>query len=236
MTEQTSRLAIIVDSSGAEKNADNLATALVRMTQAGEKAERATDDLSGSTKQLNSWMRAGSTDAKKSTESINEQRQAFEALRNKIDPIGAAINEVGRRFSEVKKYFDSGLIDKEEFLFLKQKLDETTEELSGVAQAQREAEKAGKLAAAQLETQARAFETMLAKIDPLTSALKNLDQQQHSLSEALKNGKINTEQFDRYSQKLAETRREVTGEAQAERDAVKAHIVIILMASHPETG
>ncbi len=38
MTEQTSRLAIIIDSSGAEKQADNLATALVKMTQAGERA------------------------------------------------------------------------------------------------------------------------------------------------------------------------------------------------------
>lgn len=38
MTEQTSRLAIILDSSGAEKQADNLATALVKMTQAGERA------------------------------------------------------------------------------------------------------------------------------------------------------------------------------------------------------
>lgn len=33
MTEQTSRLAIIIDSSGAEKQADNLATALVKMTR-----------------------------------------------------------------------------------------------------------------------------------------------------------------------------------------------------------
>jgi hypothetical protein len=33
MTEQTSRLAIVIDSSGAEKQADNLATALVKMTR-----------------------------------------------------------------------------------------------------------------------------------------------------------------------------------------------------------
>lgn len=38
MTEQTSRLAIVIDSSGAEKQADNLATALVKMTQAGDRA------------------------------------------------------------------------------------------------------------------------------------------------------------------------------------------------------
>ncbi len=38
MTEQTSRLAIVIDSSGAEKQADSLAIALDKMTQSGDKA------------------------------------------------------------------------------------------------------------------------------------------------------------------------------------------------------
>ncbi len=37
MTEQTSRLAIILDSTGAEKNADSLASALNKITAEGEK-------------------------------------------------------------------------------------------------------------------------------------------------------------------------------------------------------
>lgn len=40
MTEQTSRLAIIIDSSGAEKQADSLTVALDKMTQSGDKAVR----------------------------------------------------------------------------------------------------------------------------------------------------------------------------------------------------
>ena len=38
MAEQTSRLAIIIDSTGAKNNADNLTSSLVKMTQAGETA------------------------------------------------------------------------------------------------------------------------------------------------------------------------------------------------------
>ncbi|WP_369718703.1 phage tail length tape measure family protein [Klebsiella quasipneumoniae] len=102
-------------------------------------------------------------------------------------------------------------------------LNDTTEELSGVAQAQREAEKASKLAAVQQEAQADAFQRMLDKIDPLAAALRNLEQQQSELNSAFKSGAINTSQYDAYSKKLQETRREVTGEAQAEREAVKAH-------------
>lgn len=202
MTEQTSRLAIVIDSSGAEKQADSLAVALDKMTQSGDKAV---------------------TSIFKVTKATDEEKEALNKLRSAIDPVGAAINTVGRRFSELKKYFDKGLIDEDEFRSLSKMLNDTTEELSGVAQAQRDAKKAGELAAAQQEAQAQAFQRMLDKIDPLSSALRNLDQQQSELNKALESGKINASQYDVYSKKLQETRREVTGTAQAEREAAKTH-------------
>lgn len=202
MTEQTSRLAIVLDSSGAEKQADSLTVALDKMTQSGDKAV---------------------TSIFKVTKATDEEKDALNKLRAAIDPVGAAIDTVGRRYSELKKYFDKGLIDEEEFRSLSKMLNDTTEELSGVAQAQREAEKASKLAAVQQEAQADAFQRMLDKIDPLAAALRNLEQQQSELDTAFKSGAINTSQYDAYSKKLQETRREVTGEAQAEREAAKAH-------------
>ncbi len=202
MAEQESRLAIRLDSSGAEKQADSLTVALDKMTQSGDKAV---------------------TSIFKVTKATDEEKDALNKLRAAIDPVGAAIDTVGRRYSELKKYFDKGLINEEEFRSLSKMLNDTTEELSGVAQAQREAEKASKLAAVQQEAQADAFQRMLDKIDPLAAALRNLEQQQSELNTAFKSGAINTSQYDAYSKKLQETRREVTGEAQAEREAVKAH-------------
>ncbi|HHN5943404.1 TPA: phage tail length tape measure family protein [Klebsiella pneumoniae] len=202
MAEQESRLAIRLDSSGAEKQADSLTVALDKMTQSGDKAV---------------------TSIFKVTKATDDEKDALNKLRAAIDPVGAAIDTVGRRYSELKKNFDKGLIDEEEFRSLSKMLNDTTEELSGVAQAQREAEKASKLAAVQQEAQADAFQRMLDKIDPLAAALRNLEQQQSELNTAFKSGAINTSQYDAYSKKLQETRREVTGEAQAEREAVKAH-------------
>ncbi|HDS7203978.1 TPA: phage tail length tape measure family protein [Klebsiella quasipneumoniae] len=202
MAEQESRLAIRLDSSGAEKQADSLTVALDKMTQSGDKAV---------------------TSIFKVTKATDDEKDALNKLRAAIDPVGAAIDTVGRRYSELKKYFDKGIIDEEEFRSLSKMLNDTTEELSGVAQAQREAEKASKLAAVQQEAQADAFQRMLDKIDPLAAALRNLEQQQSELNTAFKSGAINTSQYDAYSKKLQETRREVTGEAQAEREAVKAH-------------
>ncbi len=202
MAEQESRLAIVLDSSGAEKQADSLTVALDKMTQSGDKAVATITKVSRAT---------------------DEEKEALNKLRAAIDPVGAAIDTVGRRYSELRKYFDKGLIDEEEFRSLSKMLNDTTEELSGVAQAQREAEKASKLAAMQQKAQADAFQRMLDKIDPLAAALRNLEQQQSELNTAFKSGAINTSQYDAYSKKLQETRREVTGEAQAEREAVKAH-------------
>lgn len=202
MAEQESRLAIRLDSSGAEKQADSLVVALDKMTQSGDRAV---------------------TSIVKVSKATDEEKEALNKLRTAIDPVGAAITTLGRRFTELKSNFDKGLIDKEEYEFLARKLQATTEELSGVAQAQREAEKAGKLAAVQQEAQAQAFQRMIDRIDPLTAALRNLDQQQNELAAALSSGKINTAQFDAYTRKLQETRKEVTGEAQAQREAAKAH-------------
>ncbi|MGK1691037.1 phage tail length tape measure family protein [Klebsiella pneumoniae] len=202
MAEQESRLAIRLDSSGAEKQADSLTVALDKMTQSGDKAV---------------------TSIFKVTKATDDEKDALNKLRAAIDPVGAAIDTVGRRYSELKKYFDKGLIDEEEFRSLSKMLNDTTEELSGVAQAQREAEKASKLAAVQQEAQADALQRMLDKIDPLAAALRNLEQQQSELNTVFKSGAINTSQYDAYSKKLQETRREVTGEAQAEREAAKAH-------------
>lgn len=202
MAEQESRLAIRLDSSGAEKQADSLVVALDKMTQSGDRAV---------------------TSIVKVSKATDEEKEALNKLRATIDPVGAAITTLGRRFTELKRNFDKGLIDKEEYEYLARKLQSTTEELSGVAQAQREAEKAGKLAAAQQEAQVQAFQRMIDRIDPLTAALRNLDQQQNELAAALSSGKINTTQFDAYTRKLQETRKEVTGEAQAQREAAKAH-------------
>lgn len=201
MTEQTSRLAIVLDSSGAEKQADSLAIALDKMTQSGDKAV---------------------TSMFKVTKATEEEKDALNKLRAVIDPVGAAIDTVGRRFSELKKYFDKGLIDEEEFRTLSKMLNDTTDELSGVAQAKREAEKASKLAAVQQEAQTQAFQRMLDKIDPVSSGLRGLKEQQKEIYLAAQRGDLSLEQYDAYSQKIADARKELTGEAQAQRDAEKA--------------
>ncbi|WP_406565284.1 phage tail length tape measure family protein [Klebsiella variicola] len=158
----------------------------------------------------------------KVTKATDEEKDALNKLRAVIDPVGAAIDTVGRRFSELKKYFDKGLIDEEEFRTLSKILNDTTDELSGVAQAQREAEKASKLAAVQQEAQTQAFQRVLDKIDPVSSGLRGLKEQQKEIYLAAQRGDLSLEQYDAYSQKIADARKELTGEAQAQRDAEKA--------------
>ncbi|MBX4572679.1 phage tail length tape measure family protein [Klebsiella pneumoniae] len=110
MTEQTSRLAIVIDSSGAEKQADNLATALVKMTQAGERA---------------------ATSAGKVTKATVEEKQSLSELLDRIDPVNAALNKLDKQQQDLAKFKSKGMLDTDTFDLYSKKIEETRNRLTG---------------------------------------------------------------------------------------------------------
>lgn len=202
MAEQESRLAIRLDSSGAEKQADSLAVALVKMTRAGEDAERTADDLGDATQNLNSRLRDGATAAGRATKFTEEQREAFRKLRNEIDPVGAAIDRIGKKYSELKGYFDRGQIDLEEYRTLAKNLDAATNELTGVAKAEREAAKAA-------DEQKAALQRLAAQLDPISDGFRKIADNQKLLDNAKAKGMLSAEQYDTLSGKLKQVRGEL---------------------------
>lgn len=229
MTEQTSRLAIILDSAGAEKSADSLASALNKITAEGEKAEFATDNLSAATKDLNSFLKVGPKHASDNAKATKEQREEIERLLDKLDPTSKAFDELDKAMERLKKANLSGVLGAEEFTHYSSIIDQTRnrlqsaqDELTGYTQAQREAAKAAQDSAAQQAQQERVLSQLQARLDPVTHALQALDEQQRQIFEYTYSGALSIQQYDAYSAKIAEARRELNGEAQAERDAVKA--------------
>lgn len=229
MTEQTSRLAIILDSTGAEKNADSFASALNKITAEGEKAEFATDNLSAATKDLNSHLKVGPKHAIENAKSTRSQREEIEKLLDKLDPTSKAFDELDKAMERLKKANLSGVLGAEEFSHYSSIIDQTRnrlqsaqDELTGYTQAQREAAKAAQDSAAQQAQQERILTQLQARLDPVTHALQALDEQQRQIFEYTYSGALSIQQYDAYSAKIAEARRELNGEAQAEREAVKA--------------
>ncbi|HBQ3100222.1 TPA: phage tail length tape measure family protein [Klebsiella quasipneumoniae subsp. similipneumoniae] len=110
MTEQISRLAIVIDSSGAEKQADNLATALVKMTQAGERA---------------------ATSAGKVTKATDEEKQSLSELLDRIDPVNAALNKLDKQQQDLAKFKSKGMVDTDTFDLYSKKIEETRNRLTG---------------------------------------------------------------------------------------------------------
>lgn len=110
MTEQTSRLAIVIDSSGAEKQADNLATALVKMTQAGERAV---------------------TSAGKVTKATDEEKQSLSELLDRIDPVNAVLNKLDKQQQDLAKFKSNGMVDTDTFDLYSKKIEETRNRLTG---------------------------------------------------------------------------------------------------------
>lgn len=227
MAEQESRLAIRLDSSGAEKQADSLAVALVKMTRAGEEAERATDDLGDATQNLNSRLRDGAAATGRATKFTEEQRETFRKLRDQIDPVGAAIDRIGKKYSELKGYFDRGQIDLEEYRILAKNLDAATNELTGVAKAERDAAKAA-------DEQKAALQRLAAQLDPISDGLRKIADNQKLLDNAKSKGMLSTEQYDSLSGKLKQMRGELElTQAQLEKTGMSARQTAFAMRMIP---
>lgn len=63
---------------------------------------------------------------------IEDEKNVFVKLKVVIDLVGVVIDIVGWCYFELKKFFDKGFIDKEEYEFFVRKFNEIIEELSGV--------------------------------------------------------------------------------------------------------
>ncbi|WP_284225278.1 phage tail length tape measure family protein [Klebsiella pneumoniae] len=205
------------------------APSLNKITAEGEKAEFATDNLSAATKDLNSHLKVGPKHAIENAKSTRSQREEIEKLLDKLDPTSKAFDELDKAMERLKKANLSGVLGAEEFSHYSSIIDQTRnrlqsaqDELTGYTQAQREAAKAAQDSAAQQAQQERILTQLQARLDPVTHALQALDEQQRQIFEYTYSGALSIQQYDAYSAKIAEARRELNGEAQAERDAVKA--------------
>lgn len=110
MAEQTSRLAIIIDSTGAERSADSLASALGKMTQAGEQASNSANKVKKATK---------------------EEADALSDLLDRIDPVNAALNKLDKQQRELSKFKAKDMIDDETFDAYSKQIEVTRNRLTG---------------------------------------------------------------------------------------------------------
>lgn len=110
MAEQQSRLAIVIDSTGAQRNAEGLAGALAKMTQAGQKAA----DTAG-----------------KTAKATDQEAKSLADLLDRIDPVNAALNRLDDQQRQLTKFQAKGFIDSDTFSDYSKKIDETRSRLSG---------------------------------------------------------------------------------------------------------
>lgn len=100
MTEQTSRLAIILDSTGAKRNSDTLATSLERLTVQGEKATGSTDELGFSFKRL-ATSAAGALSIGVVIKTVDEWGQVAARIKNALKSVEGDI----KSYSAIQERF-----------------------------------------------------------------------------------------------------------------------------------
>lgn len=110
MTEQTSRLAIVLDSSGAKNRLIISQLHWVKMTQAGERA---------------------ASSAVKVTKATDEEKQSLSELLERIDPVNAALNKLDKQQQDLAKFKSKGMVDTDTFDLYSKKIEETRNRLTG---------------------------------------------------------------------------------------------------------
>lgn len=110
MTEQASRLAIILDSAGAEKNAESLTSALHGLTEWGQKA---------------------AASAGKVTKATEEESAALSELLDRIDPVNSALNKLDKQQQQLAKFKSKDMLDDETFDVYSKKIEEARNRLTG---------------------------------------------------------------------------------------------------------
>lgn len=113
MSEQTSRLAVIIDSTGAEKNAESLTSALHGLTEWGQKA---------------------AASAGKVTKATEEESSALSELLDRIDPVNAALNKLDKQQQQLAKFKSKGMLDDETFDVYSKKIEEARNRLTGFSE------------------------------------------------------------------------------------------------------
>ena len=202
MAEQESRLAIRLDSSGAERQADSLVEALVKMTRAGQEAEQATDSLRHEFIDYNIVQKSVSKETRNHRQELSEQQKALAKLRDQIDPVSAALDKLDDRYQELKKYQKAGILPDDDFDYLASKIRDTEKAINGEALAERAAAKAR-------DEQSASLQRLSAQLDPIGTAFKKLADQQKQLDNAKASGMLSPERYDVLSYSLANTRKQL---------------------------
>ncbi|HCM9150359.1 TPA: phage tail tape measure protein [Enterobacter cloacae subsp. cloacae] len=203
MTDQIASITLRADVS-------DLKTASNELDRLGEAAAGAVDKADD----LNSVFRAGADAGKQSAAALWEQQKSFKGLLESIDPTLAALGKLDDQQQKLRTIHSKGLLDTEEFTHYQRILDDTRLKLTdtGEAAARAQAELAATQAA---EKQSAALKNLLGSIDPTIRAFNTLDEQYAQLVAHFEAGRINGAQFEHFNQQLEDTRRKLTGIADA---------------------
>ena len=208
MSEQIATITLRADVSDL-KTANN---ELDKLNAAASSAAAGADKLADSAKRVKPATSEG-------TEGLKQQQQALVGLLEAIDPVTKSLNRLDEQQKLFNTFRGKGLVEDEMFVHYQKVLDDTRNKLldTGEAAARAQLELATTQAA---EKQSAALKNLLGSIDPTIRAFNSLDEQYSQLVAHFEAGRINASQFEHFNTQLEDTRRKLTGLADAMPEAL----------------
>ncbi|WP_145000237.1 phage tail tape measure protein [Pseudomonas aeruginosa] len=235
---EESRLSIIIDSRGAEKNATSLSDALDRVERSGDEAAGSTSRLSEVTVRLGSNMSkaAAATVAslsriERSTESTSAQ---MGALVSRSAALEAAMNAVGQGVSRIDSSIGQsntqlGQLNTQmshlvttfgafsqgqsainaQLTRIAANMSRAADEAQGLDQATEKVSRTTKSTEKSIEEERAGLAKLLGQINPTVAALERLDDMQAKLQRYKKLGIVESDTLVEYSKRLETLRQEI---------------------------
>lgn len=134
----------------------------------------------------------------------NAQQRSLDGLIRELDPVSAGLGDIAAKQEMLNAAFAGGQIESSQYDRYTASLNEMRREIDGTAASMRELDQAA-------NRQDREFQSLIDRLDPLNARLRELDRMQDQLNQGFKQGRINTEQYEKYTQELGRSREAMQG-------------------------
>jgi|GEM_PF-220981 lambda family phage tail tape measure protein len=138
-------------------------------------------------------------------QSAQQKEQAeLQGLLRQLDPVTAKLAELESQNTKLSAAFAAGNIDKGQYDSAIVKLNQMRSAIDGTTEAQMKAE-------AETKQQQSELQRLQQRLDPVIFEIRELDKAQELLRSSSAKGLINSSEYDLYSKRLSEMRRDLVG-------------------------
>ncbi|MFT0211833.1 tape measure protein [Pseudomonas sp. F1_0610] len=162
--------------------------------------------------------------AAKLAEESESQRASLVRLLESIDPTERALNQLDIQQDQLNQHFKAGRIDAEAYAVALAKIDSKRTHTVNNSKENKDTAAATARAATEADRQSNALRQLLATINPTSTGLKRLSEQEQELRRHFKEGRLDVDNYKNSLRELRQQRKELEAQSKGSKQSINAGI------------